>query len=408
MVVEATNTKAPIQRIADTVSGYFVPGIMIIAVFTFVFSLIFGHSLNECIISFVTVLVVACPCALGLATPLAVVVSEGRSAKEGILIKTSEILENANKIDTIVFDKTGTLTYGNLRISKVYCYTDILLEEVLKLVASLEHQSTHPIARAFADYFDSNVKVTKFQNISGKGLYGMVHKKELYVGNSKLLKDLNLSNEHSEDEENLMKDGNSILYVIYDKKIIALIGVKDVVRENAKETIQHLKRMNKDIIMLSGDNEKTANIVAEQLGIDHVIANVMPKEKEKTLKELMEKGHSVMMVGDGINDAPSLASSTIGVSINGGTDIAGDSADVILMQDDLSKIIPLFHISRKTIRIIKENLFWAFIYNLLMIPIAMGFFKKYGIQISPMFASIAMIISSLTVVLNSLRLRKVK
>lgn len=406
LVVEATNTKAPIQRIADIVSGYFVPSIIVIAVLTLIISLFITKDFNNSIISFVTVLVVACPCALGLATPLAMVVSMGSSAKNGILIKKSEILEETKNIDTIVFDKTGTLTYGTPKISKIINYSKLLDKEIFKIVSILEHNSTHPIATAFIKYYDKNINVDKFETINGMGISGIINKNKYYVGNSKLLKKLNIDNKSTE-EEKLSQEGNSILYVIKNKEILSLIGVKDITRTNAKDTIKNLIKLNKNVIMLSGDNEPTANIIAKELGIKNVIANVMPKEKKETLSKLKAEGHKVMMVGDGINDAPSLANSDIGVSLSGATDIAGDSADIILIQDDLSKIVTLFDISKRTIKIIKENLFWAFIYNILMIPIAIGLLKPLGIMISPMVASIAMTISSLTVVLNSLRLKKV-
>ena len=408
LVVEATSTKAPIQRLADKVSGYFVPGIMIIAFITFIVYLIIGNPFNESIISFVTILVVACPCALGLATPLAIVVSEGNSAKKGILIKTSETLENVNKIDTIVFDKTGTLTYGNLKISKINNYSKYKDSELLSIIASLENNSSHPIANAFKDYYDSKIKISNFKNIAGIGLSGTINKKEIFVGNDKLFKKINIKNENSDDEKELSENGNSIVYVIENDKVIALIGVKDIIRDNAKSTIKELKRIGKEVIMLTGDNEVTANIIAKELGIDKVTANILPSEKEKEIKKLINNNHKVMMVGDGINDAPSLASATIGVSVNSGTDIAGDSADVILMQDDLSKIVSLFSISKKTVRIIKQNLFWAFIYNIFMIPLAIGLLKPLGLSITPMIASISMTISSLCVVFNSLRLRSDK
>ena len=408
LVVESTSTKAPIQKLADKVSGVFVPSIFIIAILTLIFYLILGKPLNESIISFVTVLVVACPCALGLATPLAIVVSTGRSAKEGILIKTSEILENANRVDTIVFDKTGTLTNGTLRISKMNNYSKYKDNELLNIVSSIENNSTHPIAHAFKEYYDSKIKADNFKNIEGIGLYGIINKKELYIGNNKLFKKLNIKNSKEKDEKELLENGNSIIYVIENKNIIALIGVKDIIRDNAKSVIKDLKIIGKEVIMLSGDNEVTAKLIAKELDIDNVIANVLPKEKSKVIKDLLTANHKVMMIGDGINDAPSLAASTIGVSMNGGTDIAGDSADVILIQDDLSKIITLLNISKKTIRIIKENLFWAFIYNILMIPIAIGLLKPLGITITPVIASISMTLSSLCVVLNSLRLRRDK
>lgn len=406
LVVEATNTKTPIQRLADKVSSIFVPSIFIIAILTFIGYLIFGHSFNESIISFVTVLVVACPCALGLATPLAIVASIGASSKKGILIKTSEIIENTKNIDTIVFDKTGTLTYGKLSLSKVHNYSKYNDKKLLNIVSALENNSTHPISLAFKEFYDSTVKVNKFNNIPGIGISGEINKKTYYIGNNKVLEKLEIKNNYEKQEKELSKKGNSIFYVIENNKIIALIGVKDVVRDNAKETIKKLIKMNKRIIMLSGDNLETAKSVASELGIKEVIANVLPQEKEKVLKDLKKEGCKIMMVGDGINDAPSLASSDIGVSLNSGTDIAGDSADIILIQDDLSKIVDLYDISKKTMKIIKENLFWAFLYNILMIPIAIGFLKPFGITITPMIASIAMTISSLTVVFNSLRLRK--
>lgn len=403
LVVEASGTKAKIQRIADTVSSYFVPFIFIVAIITFISYLIFG-SLNDAVISSVTVLVVACPCALGLATPLAIVVSEGKCARSGILVKSSEILEKASKIDTVIFDKTGTLTYGDLRISKIYNYSKYSDKEILKYVATLEKQSTHPIAKAFKE-IKTNYLVGDFENILGIGIHGEVEDKDIYVGNSKLFDKLKIKNNHNKDEEDLSKSLNSILYVIINNKVVSLIGVKDIVRDEVKSVIKKLKSLNKNVIMLSGDNDIVANMVGETLGIDKVVANVTPKDKNKYIKEEMENG-SVMMIGDGINDALALTSADIGVSINSGTDIAIDTSDVILMNDDLSKIVSLIDISKKTIKIIKENLFWAFFYNVCMIPIAIGLFKGLGIVISPMYGSIFMTISSLTVVINSLRLRK--
>lgn len=403
LVIEASGTKAPIARLADIVSSYFVPLIIIISFITFISYLIFG-TLNDAIVSAVTVLVVACPCALGLATPLAIVVSEGKCAKNGILVKSSEILENASKIDTIIFDKTGTLTYGNLKISKMYNYSKYSDKEILSFIASLEKQSSHPITNAFSD-IKTKYLVDEFENIPGIGIHGVVEDKDIYIGNNKLFEKLKIQNENSKDEKTLTNQLNSILYVIFDKKVVALIGVKDIVRNDVKETISNLKKINKNVIMLSGDNEKVATLVGKSLGIDKVIANVVPKEKEQVIKEEMKKSR-VMMVGDGINDALALTVADIGVSINNGTDIAMDVSDVILMNSDLKKIVSLIETSKKTLKIIKENLFWAFFYNICMIPIAIGLLKGIGITISPMFGSIFMTISSLTVVLNSLRLRK--
>jgi Cu+-exporting ATPase len=412
LVIEATNTKAPISKIADKVSSIFVPSIMIIAFLTLIIYLILGFGINISLTHFVTVLVVACPCALGLATPLAIVVSEGMCAKVGILVKTSETLENAHKINTIVFDKTGTLTYGNLKISKIYNYSNYSEKELLKIIASLESKSTHPIASAFINYAKDNkihlMSVDKFSNLAGLGLQANLGNKNYYVGNSKILSKLNIDNIYDNDEKELSKNGNSIIYVIEDKKIIALIGVKDIVRNNAKEVIKKLKILGKRVIMLTGDNEITAKCVASYLGIEEVVANVMPKDKTLKIKELMCNNEKVMMVGDGINDAPSLATATIGVSIKSGTDIASNSADVILMNDNLMSLINLITISKKTIINIKQNLFWAFFYNICMIPIAIGLFSKWNINMNPMVAGFTMTISSLTVIGNALRLKKIK
>lgn len=412
LVVEATNTKAPIARVADKVSSFFVPGIIIVAILTLVVHIAIGRPFSEALISFVSVLVVACPCALGLATPLAIVVAEGLCAKNGILVKTSETLENAHKVDTIIFDKTGTLTYGSLKISKIFNYSDESDEEIIGIVASLETKSTHPIAKAFVEYAnDKALKlhlVTDFENISGMGLYGTLEKRKVYVGNAKLFKKLKIENSHGKDEEELTSLGNSIVYLIEDGIVKALIGVNDVVRSDAKKVIFKLHKLGKDVIMLTGDNKKTAELIKESVGIKNVISDVMPKDKAQIIKSLMDEGKNVMMVGDGINDAPSLAQANVGVSVNSGTDIAADSADVILMNDNLEKIVSLLSISKKAIKNIRQNLFWAFFYNVLMIPIAVGVFSPLGITMNPMFASLAMTLSSLTVVFNALRLKRWK
>ena len=389
-----------------------MPAVIIIAVLTFIGYLVLGFPFNEAISAFVTILVVACPCALGLATPLAIVVSEGTCANEGILVKKSEILENAEKINTIVFDKTGTLTYGTLKIAKIINYSNIEEKELMQYVGSLEAKSTHPIAKAFEQYLKenkiSNLEVKEFENISGYGIKGVVSDKEIILGNAKILTYFNIDNKYQEDEEQLSKEENSIIYVVQNKEVIAIIGVNDIVRENAKQVIEKLNKNNIQTIMLTGDNEETAKIIAEKIGITDVIANVVPSEKADIIKKLKSENKKVMMCGDGINDSPALANADIGVSVNSGTDIAMDSSDVILMKNDLSKILDLINISKHTIKNIKQNLFWAFFYNSLMIPVSMGLLKPWGISINPMLAGFAMVISSLTVILNSLRLKKVK
>ncbi len=412
LVVEATNTKAPIAKIADKISGYFVPTIIIIAIISFAIWLAISKNLATAINIFVTILVVACPCSLGLATPLAIVISSGKASKKGILVKTSEALENAHKIKTICFDKTGTLTKGELTISKIYNYSNLEEKEIIKKVASIENKSEHPIARAIVEKAKEEKieldQINKFKAIAGYGVRAEIKEQEkshnYLIGNKKLMKENNIQILKEDDETELVTEGNSILYVAQDQKIIALIGVKDTIKEESKEIIEKLKKRKIEVIMLTGDNEKTAKAIAKQLGIEKVIANVLPKQKAEEIKKLKQNG-LVMMCGDGINDSVSLVTADIGVSISSGTDIAMDSAEVVLMNDNLEKIEELIEISRKTIRNIKQNLFWAFFYNICMVPIACGILEPLGITMNPMIAAFAMTISSLTVVLNALRLR---
>ena len=412
LVIEATNTKAPIAKIADKVSGYFVPAVIVIAFITFLVYLILGLGFASAINTFVTILVVACPCSLGLATPLAIVISEGVCATNGILVKKSETLENASKINTIVFDKTGTLTYGTLKIAEILNYSNLSNNELIQLAGSLEAKSTHPISKAFIEYLETNkiklLNVEKFEDISGYGITGIIDDNTILVGNSKLLDRNNIENNYKGQEGILAEKGNSIIYIVKNSEILGIIGVNDIIRENAKEIVSTLKHSNIDVIMLTGDNEKTAKSIADILEIKNVIANVTPSEKTKIIKDLKEEGKIVMMCGDGINDSPALALSDIGVSVNSGTDIARDSSDVILTKNDLSSIINLINISKKTIKNIRQNLFWAFFYNTLMIPIAIGVLSPFGIAINPMIASLAMVLSSFTVILNALRLKRIK
>lgn len=410
LVIEATNTKAPITKVADTVSGYFVPAVILIAIITFIAYLILGNTVATAINAFVTILVVACPCSLGLATPLAIVVSEGVCANNGILVKKSEILENAEKTTTVVFDKTGTLTYGKLKIAQIINYSKMQEKELMQIVGSLEKKSTHPIGKAFEDYLNENkietLDVKDFKDVSGYGIIGKIAENDVILGNSKILEKYDITNSHKQDEEKLAKEGNSIIYVVINNEISAIIGVNDIVRENSKEVISKLNKNKIETVMLTGDNTQTAEKIAKEIGITTVISNVTPREKTEVVKKLKTEGKYVMMCGDGINDSPALASSNIGVSVNSGTDIAMDSSDVILTRNDLNSILNLINISKKTIRNIKQNLFWAFFYNSLMIPIAMGLLGKWGVTINPMIASLAMVISSLTVTLNALRLKR--
>ena len=409
LVTQATSTKASIAKIADTISGYFVPVVLIIAFLAFCIWMLISKNFATAINIFVSILVVACPCSLGLATPLAIVIASGNASKKGILVKTSETLENAHKVKTICFDKTGTLTKGELSISKLYNYSNIDEKEILKIVASIENKSEHPIARAIVKKAqDEKIKleeIKEFKAIPGFGVEAIIESGEKYlIGNKKLMLENNIKIENEKDEQELVSDGNSILFVSSNNKIVALIGVKDILKENVKEVIKKLKQRKINLVMLTGDNEKTAEIIAKEIGIEKVISNVTPKEKAEQIKKIKEDGN-VMMCGDGINDSVSLVTADIGVSVSSGTDIAMDSSQVVLMSDNLEKIDDLIDISKKTIRNIKQNLFWAFFYNICMIPIACGVLIPFGISMNPMIAAFAMTVSSLTVVLNALRLR---
>ena len=412
LVIEASNTKAPIAKIVDKISGYFVPTVLAISIIALVIYLLLGLGVPTAISTFVTILVVACPCSLGLATPLAIVISEGVCINNGILVKKSEILETASKIDTIVFDKTGTLTYGKLKIAKIYNYINMDKNELLQIVGSIEAKTTHPIGKAFLDYIEEeNLKklvVSNFENIPGYGIIGEIENKKYILGNRKIVEKFSILNNHIKDEKELSTNGNSIIYVIRNDEIIALIGVNDILRENAKNTIEKINKKNIQTIMLTGDNKETAENIGKEIDITQIIPNVLPKEKAEIIKKLKEQNRKVMMCGDGINDSPALANSDIGVSVKSGTDIAIDSSDVILIKNDLSSILKLINISKNTVRNIKQNLFWAFFYNVLMIPIAIGILRPIGISINPMIASFAMVISSLTVIINALRLRRLK
>ena len=435
LVVEATSTKAPIAKIADKISGIFVPTIMIIAVLTGLVWFAINRDVSWAINVFISVLVVACPCSLGLATPLSIVIASGESSKKGILIKNSEALENAHKVKTAVFDKTGTLTKGKLSLSKIYNYTgnysnsqdlkenaetnsnekgkQLSDDDIIKIVASIEAKSEHPIARGVVEEAKERKigleKVKEFQNLAGLGVTALYNGEKYIIGNKKLMEqnEVEVIGQAMKDEEELQKAGNSILFVAKENKLIALLGVKDNVKENAKDVISKLKALGINVVMLTGDNEKTAKAIANSIGIDNVIAGVMPKDKAKTIEDLKKNNELVMMCGDGINDSVSLVKADIGVSVGSGTDVAMDSSNVVLMNNNLEKIVDLIEISHRTIRNIKQNLFWAFFYNLCMLPIAIGVLSPFGITINPMMASIAMTISSVTVTLNSLRLKRI-
>ena len=407
LVVEATNTKPNLAKTVDKICSYFVPAVLVVALLTFLINLIFG-GINLALTRFITVLVVACPCSLGLATPLALVVSISSAAKKGILIKDGEYLEQINKIDTVIFDKTGTLTNGILTISQINNHCDLKEHELLELLASIEKYSTHPIAVGITKYCaDKKIKgeiELEIQDLPGYGVKARSQRNIYYLCNKKLLKRLDIINSYEHEEQELIDNGNNIIYFIRNNKLLATIGLQDTTRKESKEIVTKLKGMNKNVIMLSGDSYPVAERISKELGIDNIVAEATPQEKTEYIKKLLEEGHYVMMVGDGINDAPSLTSATLGVSISSGTDIATNAANIVLVNNNLLKIEELFNICKKTIKNIKGNLFWAGIYNIIMIPLAAGIIPF--IRINPMIACLAMIISSISVTLNALRLKR--
>ena len=400
LVVEATNTKAPIAKFADKISGIFVPVIFVIAILAFVLNIAITKDVNLALNALVSVLVVACPCALGLATPLAQVVALGSGTKRGIVIKTGEALEGINNIDTIIMDKTGTITKGTLTISDLY-FLDAQKDN-LKLLKSLETKSNHPLATSVSKWENNPFKVTDFEEIPGRGIKGKIDGTMYYAGNSKMLESMGIINTLSNKEDEFSQNGESIIYFASDKQLLGIVGLRDVIKPGIKDTISSLKEHGKKVVMLSGDNETTAKIIANEVGIDMVYSNISPKGKLEKIREL-NTNQNVLMIGDGINDSPALKEATIGISVSNGTDISSDSADIMLMSEDMSKLLDVFKLGKKTMKIIKENLFWALGYNLLMVPLATGLLP---IALNPMIASLAMTLSSLTVVLNSLRLRK--
>ncbi len=400
LVVEATNTKAPIAKFADKISGIFVPVIFVIAILAFILNVAITRDINLALNALVSVLVVACPCALGLATPLAMVVSLGNGTRKGIVIKSSEVLERINDIDTVIMDKTGTITKGTLTIADLY-FLDAQKDN-LKLLKSLETKSNHPLATSVSKGENNPYKVSDFEEIPGRGIKGKIDGVLYYAGNSKMLESMGIINALSNKEEEFSKNGESIIYFASEKQLLGIVGLRDVIKPGIKDVISTLKDQGKKVVMLSGDNEITAKFIADEVGIDIVYSNISPKGKLEKIREL-NKNQNVIMVGDGINDSPALKEATIGISVSNGTDISSDSADIMLMSEDMSKLLDVFKIGKKTIKIIRENLFWALGYNLLMVPLATGILP---ISLNPMIASLAMTLSSLTVVLNSLRLRK--
>ena len=409
LVKKAQTSHAPIQNLTDKISNIFVPAVMIVAILTFMIWYSFvGATFVQALLFAVSVIVIACPCALGLATPTALMVGTARSAKMGVLIKNGEVLQEVSNIDTVVFDKTGTITVGKPVV------TDIVgdAKKVLTIAASLEESSEHPLASAILqkakDKEISTVKVEKFEAIEGKGVRANYNGHVAFVGSNRLLVDVNISREIASRAEKLQNEAKTVVYVGLDGKIIGLVAIQDVPKPSSKDAIKELKARGLMTVMLTGDNKRVAQAIADEVGIDRVIAEVMPNDKAQQIKELQDKGKKVAFVGDGINDAPALSTADVGIAMGSGTDIAIDSGGIVLVRNDLRGVVRALDISKKTFNRIKLNLFWALIYNVIGIPIAAGLFAFVGFTLSPELAGLAMAFSSVSVVSSSLLLNKTK
>lgn len=413
LVDEATSSKAPIANTADKVSGIFVPAVIAIAIVTFIIWMIMGMGFEFSLSMGISVLVISCPCALGLATPTAIMVGTGKGATNGILVKSAEALETVHSIDAVVLDKTGTVTEGRPEVTDVVAVEGVGENKVLKIAYSMEKLSEHPLADAIVRYAENRGtfqgEVTEFEQIPGRGLKCRVDG-EICLGGNRALMEEELSVEQDADFIEKGKayadQGKTPMYFAAGGRVIGMIAVADVIKRTSAEAVRELKAMGIDVYMLTGDNEKTAKAIASQVGIDKVIAQVLPEDKESHVRRLEEEGKKVAMVGDGINDAPALARADVGIAIGAGTDVAMESADIVLMKNDLLDVSTAVQLSRKVIRNIKENLFWAFIYNIIGIPVAAGvFYLAFGLKLSPMIGAAAMSMSSVCVVSNALRLR---
>lgn len=422
LVENAQGSKAPIAKIADKVSGYFVPTVMLIATVAGITWYYLGSrgivKIHEApsifaLTIFVAVMVIACPCSLGLATPTAIMVGTGRGAELGILIKSGEALEKAHKIDTIVFDKTGTLTIGKPKVTDIMSFSNIDEDEILRVAGALEEYSEHPLGEAIVEAGKERKlqfpKVEKFESIIGKGVTGVIDGKKVYIGNIKLMRDFSIDIINENILEKLAYQGKTPMYIAIEDSLIGVIAVADILKPEAIETIKELKNRGYHVGMITGDNKLTAQAIGKEAGIDIIFAEVTPEEKYLKVKELQEQGKNVAMVGDGINDSPALVQANIGIAIGGGTDIAMESADIVLMKRDLKDVLVAMELSHAVIKNIKENLFWAFIYNTVGIPVAAGvLYPLTGHLLNPMIAGAAMAMSSVSVVTNALRLKKFK
>ncbi|SHJ42810.1 heavy metal translocating P-type ATPase [Parasporobacterium paucivorans] len=414
LVEDAQGTKAPIAKMADVVSGYFVPVVVVIAVLVFFAWFLTGHSFAFALKIFVSVLVIACPCALGLATPTAIMVGTGKGAEYGILIKGGEALEITHKVGTVILDKTGTITEGNPEVTDVIATGDVSEEQLIQIIASAEKGSEHPLGEALVRYADKNsimlLKPESFEAIPGHGIRAVIDGRHVLVGNRMLLSDAGINPDHLEAEASRLADeGKTPVFAVVDEKAAGIIAIADVVKKDSKEAISRLHQLGIMVVMITGDNQKTAEAVAREVGIDRVLAEVLPQDKAEEVKKLQKEGGIVAMVGDGINDAPALAQADVGIAIGSGTDVAIESADIVLMRSNLMDVPSAIELSKSTIRNIRQNLFWAFAYNTAGIPIAAGLLYLFGGPLlNPMIAAAAMSLSSVSVLSNALRLKRFK
>ena len=416
LVEEASSSKAPIAKLADKISGIFVPIVIGIAIVAAIIWLLLGASIEFALSIGIAVLVISCPCALGLATPVAIMVGTGKGAENGILIKSAESLETAHLIETVVLDKTGTITEGKPKVTDVIVFNDTKEKEFIQLAVSMEAKSEHPLAEAIVNYGKeaynigeevSYLSTNQFESVSGRGIKAVVNNTLYFAGNMAFMKENNISiDEVTEIADELAMEGKTPLYFANENGMIGLLAAADTIKDTSKEAIDKLQHMGIDVVMLTGDNKKTAKAIQRKLNIKTVIAEVMPQDKEREVRKIQEQGKRVAMVGDGINDAPALARADVGIAIGAGTDVAIESADIVLMKSDLLDVVTAIELSKSVIKNIKINLFWAFFYNAIGIPLAAGvFFTIFEWKLNPMFASAAMSLSSVCVVMNALRLR---
>jgi Cu+-exporting ATPase len=414
LVEDANATKAPIAKLADKISGIFVPTVIGISIVTFIVWMLMGYDFEFALSLAITVLVISCPCALGLATPVAIMVGTGNGAQHGILVKSAEALETMHSINTVVLDKTGTITEGKPVVTDILTNGEMTEEELIHIAASIEKPSEHPLAEAVVEKAKEMgltlKKVDNFNSVSGMGIAAFIEGKPYIAGNLALMNEESIElGQFQEESDRLASEGKTPLFFGDNKKVLGIIAVADVVKKNSKQAIELFKKMGIDVVMLTGDNKRTAEAIRRQLDIDKVIAEVLPQDKEREVRAIQEKGHKVAMIGDGINDAPALTRADVGVAIGAGTDIAIESADIVLIKNDLLDAVTAVQLSRSTIKNIKQNLFWAFFYNVLGIPLAAGvFYLSMGWKLSPMFAAAAMSLSSVFVVTNALRLKLFK